>query len=933
MTLAKIREFEHTHLIKDCKDGSSFAFVKRNGIMYREFYPNEKKNQDVRRQVVVPQRYRRQVMRLAHESILGGHQGIRKTLDKVRSNFFWPKLQADVRRHCQSCDICQRTTPKGRTTKVPLGSTPLIDAPFDRVAIDIVGPIVPCSDRGHRYILVLVDYATRYPEAVPMKSIESERVAEELVNMYSRLGFPREVLTDQGTQFTANVMKEVGRLLSIRQLTTTPYNPKCNGLVERFNGTLKSMIKKMCEEKPKDWDRYINPLLFAYRETPHEHTGFAPFELLFGRTVRGPMMILKELWTKEVQEPEIKSTYQYVLDLRERLEETCKLAQQESSKAKQKYTFHYNKRTKSRECEVGDEVLLLLPTDGNKLLMQWRGPFPIVAKKNRMDYTIDLGKVQKTFHINMLKKYTRRVDDSEDVNADANVCVVNTSDVLDACCTSVIEDEPESDPVKFDSLHKELIHLPTVEPKESVKDVKINSELSQDHFSRVKRVIASYADVLTDLPGRTNLGQHEIQLLDDHPVRRRPYPIPHSLRQKVQDEVESMIKMDLVEPSDSPYASPLVIVKKPDGTDRYCVDFRLLNAKTRFDAEPVPDQTEIFAKLANDRYFTKLDLSKGYWQIPLTERARPLTAFITHHGLFHWKVMPFGLVNSGATFSRIMRRLLKGLEGVDNYIDDILIHSPTFEDHVQTLREVFRRLRSAGLTAKPSKCFIAYSEVEFLGHVVGKGQTKPRPAKIEAITNAKRPETKSQLRSYLGLTGYYRSFIPNYAMIAVPLTDRTKKGEPNKVRWGESQETAFQTLKDRLVKAPILHLPDLHKPFILRTDASDVGIAAVLLQEHSGGKFPVAYASKKLSKCQRNYSVIERECLAIVWAVQRYEPYLYGNEFTIETDHQPLKCVQKSKVANGRIMRWALALQPFRYRIEAIQGSKNVGADYLSRAV
>ena len=153
MTLAKIREFEHTHLIKDCKDGSSFAFVKRNGIMYREFYPNEKKNQDVRRQVVVPQRYRRQVMRLAHESILGGHQGIRKTLDKVRSNFFWPKLQADVRRHCQSCDICQRTTPKGRTTKVPLGSTPLIDAPFDRVAIDIVGPIVPCSDRGHRYNL------------------------------------------------------------------------------------------------------------------------------------------------------------------------------------------------------------------------------------------------------------------------------------------------------------------------------------------------------------------------------------------------------------------------------------------------------------------------------------------------------------------------------------------------------------------------------------------------------------------------------------------------------------------------------------------------------------------------------------------------------------------------------------------------------------
>ena len=931
-TLAKLREFERTHLVKECKDGSSFAFVKKAGILYREFYPKGDANQDVRRQVVVPSKYRKQVMRLAHESLLGGHQGIRKTIDKIRSNFFWPGLQADVRRHCQSCDICQRTSPKGRVTKVPLGTTPLMDAPFDRVAIDLVGPIIPCSDRGHRYILVLVDYATRYPEAVPMKSIEAERVAEELVNMYSRLGFPREVLSDQGSQFTANVMKEVNRLLSIRQMTSTPYNPKCNGLVERFNGTLKSMLKKMCEEKPKDWDRYIGPLLFAYRETPHENTGFAPFELLFGRTVRGPMMILKELWTKEIEQPETKSTYQYVLDLRDRLEETCKLAQQESSKAKQKYTAHYNKRTKPRELDVGDDVLLLLPTDGNKLLMQWRGPFPVVTKKSRMDYTIDLGSRQKTFHINMLKKYNRRVDHSESEVAGS----LESSDVLHKSCTSVIEDESDyvpSDPVKIESFRKELIHLPTVEQKETVKDVKINTELSSDQFNRAKRLVSSYADVLTDLPGRTNLGKHDILLLDDKPVRRKPYPIPHSLRQKVQDEIDSMMKMDLVEPSDSPYASPLVIVKKPDGADRYCVDFRLLNAKSRFDAEPIPDQTEIFAKLANDRYFTKLDLSKGYWQIPLAEEARPLTAFITHHGLFHWKVMPFGLVNSGATFSRVMRRLLKGLEGVDNYIDDILIHTPTFEEHVLKLREVFRRLRIARLTAKPSKCFIGYFEVEFLGHVVGKGQTRPRPAKIEAIMNAPRPETKSQLRSYLGLTGYYRSFIPNYASIAVPLTDRTKKGEPNKVRWEENQEVSFQALKDRLVSSPILHLPDLNRPFILRTDASDVGIAAMLMQEHDGERFPVAYASKKLSKCQRNYSVIERECLAIVWAVQRYEPFLYGKEFTIETDHQPLKCVQRSNVANGRIMRWALALQQYRYRIEVIQGSKNVGADFLSRAV
>ena len=435
------------------------------------------------------------------------------------------------------------------------------------------------------------------------------------------------------------------------------------------------------------------------------------------------------------------------------------------------------------------------------------------------------------------------------------------------------------------------------------------------------------------MPGKTTLVEHDIKLTDDIPVRQRPYPAPHALRDKIKAEVDSMIKMGVIEPSDSPYASPLVIVKKPDGSDRYCIDFRKLNAQTVFDAEPIPDQLEIFAKLAKDNYFTKLDLCKGYWQIPMKKEAKHLTAFVTHHGLYQCKTMPFGLVNAAATFSRMMRKLLKGIENVDNYIDDILIHTVTFDEHMRILNEVFKRLRKAHLTVKPSKCFLAYDEIEFLGHVIGNGQLKPRMAKIEAVRNAPRPETKSQLRSYLGLTGYYRAFIPNYAMVACPLTDRVKKGEPNKVRWEDSQERAFQTLKDKLTNSPILQLPDLSKPFILRTDASDVGIAAVLLQETNEQKFPVAYASKKLTTCQRNYSVIERECLAIVWAVQKFEPYLYGKQFVIETDHQPLKCLQKSKVANGRIMRWALALQPYRYRVEVIKGICNVGADYLSRAV
>ena len=227
---------------------------------------------------------------------------------------------------------------------------PLIDEPFERVAVDIVGPISPVSERGNRFIVTMVDYATRYPEAVALKSIEAHRVAEALVDVFTRVGIPREILTDQGTQFTSGVMREVSRLLSIRQLTTTPYHPSCNGLVERFNGSLKTMLKRLCVEKPRDWDRYIGPLLFAYRETPQSSLGFAPFELLYGRNVRGPMTILKELWSGDVETSEVKTTYEYVLDLRNRIEATCKLAQEELKKSASRYKRYYDRKARPPKC-------------------------------------------------------------------------------------------------------------------------------------------------------------------------------------------------------------------------------------------------------------------------------------------------------------------------------------------------------------------------------------------------------------------------------------------------------------------------------------------------------------------------------------------------------------------------------------------------------
>jgi len=204
---------------------------------------------------------------------------------------------------------------------------PIIDTPFDRVAVDLVGPMFPSTERGSKYILTVMDYATRYPEAVPLKGIQAETVAEALVKMFTRVCVPKEIVSDQGSQFLSAVMKEMCRLLSVKQLVTTPYHPVCNGLIEKFNGTLKNMLRHMCAEKPKDWDRYIGPLLFAYREVKQDCLRYSPFKLLYGRTVRVPMSILRELMTNEKVEPEVMTTYEYVLDLKDRLQSTCQLAQ------------------------------------------------------------------------------------------------------------------------------------------------------------------------------------------------------------------------------------------------------------------------------------------------------------------------------------------------------------------------------------------------------------------------------------------------------------------------------------------------------------------------------------------------------------------------------------------------------------------------------
>ncbi|CAG2216072.1 unnamed protein product [Mytilus edulis] len=794
-SLSKLRQYVAEGRNFEKTNGTKVNYILKKKLMYREFMSPKVENGKLFRQLVVPEVYRSDVMKLAHESLMAGHMATRRTVYRVLSEFYWPGVESDVKRYCQSCDICQRTVPKGKQVRAPLGKTPIIDVPFRRVAVDIVGPLVPVTDKGNRYILTLVDYATRYPEGVALPSIETERVAEALIDIFCRVGFPREMLTDMGAQFTSNLMSEVSRLISLRQLTTTPYHPMCNGLVERFNGTMKLMLKRLCAERPRDWDKYLGPALFAYREVPQESVLFSPFELVYGWPVRGPMTILKELWTREITDPEVRSTYEYVINLRERLESTCELVKQNLEKASRKQSRIYNRKSRSRKMKVGQKVLVLLPTKANKLLMHWKGPFSIVEKISDLDYRIDMRGKLKMFHVNMLKLYVEREQTNVCVSApDHKVSFVATVSVID------LENEDTDD---VDNYESELIETPVAVAKETLRDVHINEALKANETVKVQCLLDKFSHVLTDIPGRTNVLQHDIKLTSDDPVRFKPYPIPYAMLDTVNKEVDKMIEMDIIERSDSPYSSPFVIVKKKDQSNRFCIDFRGLNSITIFDAETMGNIEEMFSKLSGYQFISKIDLTKGYWQISLVDAAKPKTAFQTPRGLFQFKVLPFGLVNSGATFVRCMRKVLEGLENVDNFVDDIIVYTRSFNHHMEVLESVFERLASANLSARPSKCYIAYSSLEVLGHIVGTDRLSPNPDKIEV--------------------------------------------------------------------------------FILQTDASDNGIGAILLQDEGNIRLPVSYASKKLKASERNYSTIEKECLAIVWAISKFQRGIVGIQQTLHS--------------------------------------------------
>ena len=409
--------------------------------------------------------------------------------------------------------------------------------------------------------------------------------------------------------------------------------------------------------------------------------------------------------------------------------------------------------------------------------------------------------------------------------------------------------------------------------------------------------------------GETDLLQMQIDTGNSLPRYQPARCTPFAVREEIARQLNQMQKQGAISPSSSPWASLVVLVHKKDGSLRFCIDFRNLNAVTKPDVFPLPRIDDLLDQLGKSKFFSTLDLAAGYWQVQIHPSSKEKTAFITHKGLYQFNVMPFGLCNAPAVFQRLMQKVLAELHQdteppfVSVYLDDILIYSETFEDHLNHLMEVINRLRTAGLKLKPVKCHFIRQQVEYLGHLITPNGISPNPARIQAVQDFPVPTSVKEVRQFVGLASYYRRFIAGFAKIAEPLHSLTRKGAV--FTWTDQCKEAFTVLLSKLISAPVLCYPDFSRSFCLETDASIKGLGAILSQRHLDGKLhPVAYASRALTPQEKKYAATELETLAVVWSVSHFHAYLYGHDVVVYTDHSAVQAVLETPSPNGKHARW-----------------------------
>ncbi|GFU05508.1 retrovirus-related Pol polyprotein from transposon 297 [Trichonephila clavipes] len=519
------------------------------------------------------------------------------------------------------------------------------------------------------------------------------------------------------------------------------YHPQSNP-VERFHRTLKRLLRVLCLDAGSEWDKHLPSILLALRTVSHESTGYTPSELVYGKNLRTPETLVMEHWMEPEEEGDLVT--EYMFKLINRLKRCQEVAINKMEEMQVKRKTWYDKNAVKREFKDGDLVLVLATSRANKLAVQWIGPGTILNKISETNYLVEIPGRRETsqiYHINMLKPYYKR---PEHVNAS-----------------------------------------------------ELNKHLHDKQMDRLRELLNKYSKCFSNNPGLTNLVEHEIQLVSDQPVRTKPYRMSHRQNEILKNEINRMLKLGIIEVGESDYMSPMILVEIAGKEPRPCIDYRKLNGIIRTEYFPLPNIEERVEKVSAAKFITVFDLSKGYWQVPLSKTAQRYAAFCTSFGTYRPLRMSFGLKNAPYFFSKLMAELLNGLEDfVVPYLDDIAIFSDTWESHIKHMETVLQRIKRAKLTIKPSKCKFAQQNVKFLGHIVGQGFRTPSEIKVQAVLEFPTPRTKTQIRAFLGIAGYYQKYINLFSVIAAPLTDalkgRAKKGE---IKWTTECENAFRELK------------------------------------------------------------------------------------------------------------------------------------------
>ncbi|XP_076032979.1 uncharacterized protein LOC143020443 [Oratosquilla oratoria] len=733
-------------------------------ILMRKFRPTDSPANypwSVRHQIMVPSPLRKEILGIAHDGVAG--------------------------------------KPHPSVKPFPLQPIPVIEEPFGRIVIDCVGPL-PKTPRGNQFLFTMIDCATRYPEAIPLRRITAKNVVRALIQFFT--------------------------------------------------------------------------------------------QLIYGHEVRGPLKALKESW---LLENSVTPLVSYVVEFREKLKAAVRLANAhlKSAQIEMKQQSDKKHKVEHREFRVGDKVLVFLPVQTHPFQARYDGPFQIVDRvgdANYVVYTPGRRKKKRLVHVNLLKPYRVRKSKEREENVEPSLpaCVV-----VPTCNYDQKDNLPELQSGLYAKVDNSTI---LYDPSTKL------GHLSNDQASDISSLLTDYSDIFSDHPHPCSAVEHDIETNGARPIRQRPYRLNAFKKEYVREEVQRLQEVGIVEPSSSPWASPVVLVPKPDGSMRLCIDYRKLNAVTEPDSYPLPRIDDVIDEVGRAQWVTKLDLLQGYSQVRLSERSRAISAFITPEGLYLFTVLPFGLRNAPATFQRLMNIVTAGLVGVHCHLDDLVVFSDSWGEHVDRPRALFAVLAAHSLTVNLAKSEFGHARITFLGHVVGKGEVQPIAAKITAILQYPAPSDKKGVMRLLGMVGYYRRFCPNFSSVVAPLTDLLST--KTYFKWTQACQDSFES-----------------RSWCLQEGEED----RVL--------HPVCYFSKKFLKAQRNYATIGKEALALIMSMEAFRVYVGSTVHPVQvfTDHNPLTFVERMKNTNQRLLRWALALQPFNLQIAHISGKNNVLADALSR--